>query len=447
MFAHIKGMLFNTPLLTTQDRLSTVLEGLTPRLMEGIKAQHSGTTHVSKMQVEGDTVAVIPIHGTLINRGFEMNANSEPMMSYAAIGSMFQSAMADDSVGHIVLDMDSNGGQADGAFDLSDLIYNARGTKPITAIVDSLALSAGYLIASAADTIVLSRTSQAGSIGVVAAHLDRSKSDAEKGLNYTFIYAGDKKIDGNQHEPLSSSALSDIQSQVDNLYGLFVDTVARNRNLSAQQIRDTQAGVFIGKAAVVHGLADDVAAPRDYLTHLVTEVVMTNPTIVASGKTPDTGPKLDATPHPVNSISVENAQSIITACTKAGFPALAGQALAQNVTLENLESLFDQARAIKTACATALQSDKAESFIAEGKGLDAAKAALFDLITADGSDFRKSLDVTSKTTFLNTLADRDSNTSTSNTTMPATGQGGDGVSASQLWDSVIDDRKKAVAHH
>jgi hypothetical protein len=42
------------------------------------------------------------------------------------------------------------------------------------------------------------RTGEVGSVGVVAIHLDESGADAKAGLAWTFVFAGDRKIDGGQ---------------------------------------------------------------------------------------------------------------------------------------------------------------------------------------------------------------------------------------------------------
>ena len=74
----------------------------------------------------------------------------------------------------IALDIDSFGGEVAGAFDLADRIRAARTQKPIHAFVAEHALSAGCVIAYQADRIILPRTGDVGSIGVVALHTDMS---------------------------------------------------------------------------------------------------------------------------------------------------------------------------------------------------------------------------------------------------------------------------------
>ncbi|MGC8884875.1 MAG: S49 family peptidase, partial [Bryobacteraceae bacterium] len=102
-------------------------------------------------------------------------------------------------------------------------------------------------------------------MGIIAMHLDQSGWDAANGLRYTTIFAGDRKNDFNPHEPLSEGARSVLVSEVDRLYGMFVDAVARRRSLSAASVRGTQAGVLYGEESVAQGFADRVGTFRDAL--------------------------------------------------------------------------------------------------------------------------------------------------------------------------------------
>lgn len=223
--------------------------------------------------VVSDTgVDIIPVSGILVSRSAHMNA-CEPMTSYEGLRSSLNQAIADPAVEHIVLDVDSNGGSATGAFELADDIRAATKLKPITAIVNFSAFSGGYLIAAAASNVIVSQTSGVGSIGVIAKHLDVSKRDEQQGIKVTSVFAGDRKNDLTPHEPLSDQSLERLTSVVQTNYAQFVDAIAQFRGLTAQAIKDTQAGVFFGKEGVEAGLADSVETPQAAVSRIAAKVV------------------------------------------------------------------------------------------------------------------------------------------------------------------------------
>jgi signal peptide peptidase SppA len=170
-------------------------------------------------------------------------------------------ALYDPAVKAIALDLDSPGGEVAGCFDLADEIFRARGEKPIWGILNEVAYSAAYAIASACDRITVPRTGGTGSIGVVCAHVDWSKALAGSGVSVTFIQYGARKTDGAAEKPLSDEARDRFQADIDVLGEMFVDLVARNRNIAAGKIRAMEAATFLGQAGVSLGLADAVMAP------------------------------------------------------------------------------------------------------------------------------------------------------------------------------------------
>jgi signal peptide peptidase SppA len=210
-----------------------------------------------------DGVAVIEISGGLTYRAYNWWTTS-----YLDIRDSFRAAIADVRALSVVFLIDSPGGEVAGLFDLVDEIYKTRGTKPIIAIADEAAFSAAYAIASAADEIYLSSTAQVGSIGVIAIHIDQSGYDKNLGLRYTAIFAGNHKNDFNPHEPLKVDGKELLQAHVDKLYDMFTAIVARNRSMTQAAVVDTQAGFYMGAAAVEAGLADGILSVRDIMTKM-----------------------------------------------------------------------------------------------------------------------------------------------------------------------------------
>ncbi|TCK43992.1 protein C [Paraburkholderia sp. BL8N3] len=216
-------------------------------------------------------VAVIEVQGTLVQKLGCLRPYSG-MSGYDGIRQNLFMALSDPDVKAIALDIDSPGGEVAGCFDLVDTIYGLRGQKPIWSILNESAYSAGYAIASAADRIIVPRTGGVGSIGVICAHVDMSQALTSAGVKVTFITYGDRKADGHSEIALSKEALARFQADIDTMGELFVETVARNRNIAAATVRDTQAATFMGTQGVALGLADEVAAPDAAFRALMAEI-------------------------------------------------------------------------------------------------------------------------------------------------------------------------------
>jgi len=268
MLPHLAARLFGTPLLIHQPKLEVILSVLGPRLGLPDRAGQGGYVPVERSSSASPSgIAVIPIHGTLVRRTSGLEADSG-LTSYQSIQQMLELARDDASVDAILLDIDSPGGESSGVFDLADKIQSAALQKPVWAVANDMAFSAAYALASAAQKVFVSRTGGVGSIGVIAMHVDQSVKDAQDGLHYTAVYAGNRKNDLSPHGPMTSEAQRFLQSEVDRVYGLFVDTVARHRGLSSHAVRDTEAGLYFGKDAVRAGLADAVGTLDDALVAL-----------------------------------------------------------------------------------------------------------------------------------------------------------------------------------
>ena len=209
-------------------------------------------------QVTTSQTAVIPVVGELVHRGGGMDALSG-VTSYEALQDMCVDALNDPTVSGLLLDIDSPGGEAGGVLDFAQWLAAQRGPKPIVAFVNSMACSAAYAIASAADTLLIGADAFAGSIGVVTYHLDTSGALDQAGVVVTYIYAGQHKVDGNPAQPLSAQAQAQIQGFVDTIYDRFCSVVATNRGIPVGTVRGTQAAIYQGQNAVNIGLADDIA--------------------------------------------------------------------------------------------------------------------------------------------------------------------------------------------
>ncbi|MEI7608084.1 MAG: S49 family peptidase, partial [Rhodospirillaceae bacterium] len=267
---HLGGLVFGTPLMIARPKLDTILQVLSFRL-QGDAPDPGAPAGDRPFMVTPNGIAVIPVLGTLANRTFGLAAMSG-LASYVRLGEQLDLAAVDPTVKGILLDVDSNGGQAGGVFDLADRVLSLRGVKPVYAVADEACLSAAYALACGAERFYVTQTGAVGSIGVVALHADQSGADEKAGVRYDYITAGDRKADANPHAPLSDEARATLQAEVDRLYGLFTGMVARCRNLTVDAVRGQEAAVFFGTNAVAAGLADQVGTFASALTDLSTRI-------------------------------------------------------------------------------------------------------------------------------------------------------------------------------
>lgn len=259
--SYLAARVLGTPLLIHRAKLDVLLAVLGPRM-------HLDVSHLPAPQAIVDTspvaaqttggIAILPIHGSLLKRALPVQAASG-LLAYEDIGAMLDAAIADPGIDAVLLDVDSPGGEVGGCFELAARIRAASQVKPVWALANDSAFSAGYALACAAQRVLVTQTGGVGSVGVIALHVDQSAADAQAGLHYTPIFAGAHKNDYSPHAPLSDPARVALQTEVDRLYALFVDHVAAMRGVSTDAVRATEAALFFGPQAVEAGLADGVA--------------------------------------------------------------------------------------------------------------------------------------------------------------------------------------------
>jgi signal peptide peptidase SppA len=135
-----------------------------------------------------------------------------------------------------------------------------RGDKPIVAVANSMAASAAFWIASAADQVSVTPSGQVGSIGVFAAHEDISGRLEAEGINVTLVHAGKFKVEGNPFEPLTEEAEAHIQGRVDATFQKFIGAVAAGRGITAATVeKDFGQGRLVdADEALAAGMVDRI---------------------------------------------------------------------------------------------------------------------------------------------------------------------------------------------
>lgn len=338
-----------------------------------------------------DGVAVVPVQGVISKHARAVGQISQPRgTSTTAVAAAIDQALADESVGSILLHVDSPGGSVDGVAELANKIHAARGRKPITALADGMMASAAYWIGSQADRVLVSPSAEVGSIGVYSVAEDYSRMAANEGVAVHVIRSGAHKgahITGAQITP---EHIRGMQEVVDAYAGLFHDAVGRGRDLDAEAVAKVATGqTWVGAEAVKQGLADGVATldeivaalrPKDQGKRVAatsaaaaTPTEPAAPTVSAKAQAMDNAKTVQAAaspPDPAPTSATTNTATNATVYTVTGHLPDSAKLLAEGAKAER-----ERAAAIR-AEAAAEQHELAEKLVADGTSLVEARAKL-----------------------------------------------------------------------
>lgn len=333
LLLHIADRVLATPLLLSPEKAGVILSVLGGRigLDEAALSRFEGNAYVEDepgrfrgrpYNVTADGIAIVTITGSLVSRGAWIGADSG-LTSYEGIQHQLKTAKADAKVRAVILDMHTPGGQAIGCFETAAMVRDLAATKRTIAVVNGVAASGGYAIASGANEIVTTEIGVSGSIGVLYIHADLSSKMEKEGVKATIFQAGAHKADGNPFQPLSDEVGAQMQREVNQLYEVFLKTVAAGRGarLTVEAARATEARAPMGEEAVAMGLADRIGTFESVLA----ELQQSAPRAPASGRSTSTKGKTMETTQGVPAadagISQADHQAAVTAAEKRGFDA------------------------------------------------------------------------------------------------------------------------------
>lgn len=205
----------------------------------------------------GKATALISVRGVML-----YDVEFQPFATSSLLLAQTMTALANDpEIGTIVLDIDSPGGVVTGVPEAADAVFAARTGAKVVALVNPLAASAAYYIASQAAEIVAVPSADVGSIGVFTLHCDMSGMLEQMGAKPTIIFAGEHKVEGNQFEPLDEGAREHMQGQVNQVYRDFLKAVARGRGVPVSKVEADfgQGRTLMARDALRAGMIDRVA--------------------------------------------------------------------------------------------------------------------------------------------------------------------------------------------
>jgi protease-4 len=175
-------------------------------------------------------------------------------------------ARTDPRVRAIVLRIDSPGGSALASEIISREVFKTRGVKPIICSLGNVAASGGYFAAAGCDVIFAEPTTITGSIGIFTGKFDISGLLAKLGVTWQSYKRGEHADLESMLYPYSDADRALVKDKIRYFYNRFLDTVARGRGMTAEQVDAVGRGrVWSGTRAKEVGLVDQLGGLVDAL--------------------------------------------------------------------------------------------------------------------------------------------------------------------------------------
>lgn len=174
----------------------------------------------------------------------------------------------------VILVIDSPGGTTVGGESIYEEVRKLAADKPVVAEVGTLAASAGYMIASAADHIVARKTSIVGSIGVLIQYPDVSGLMDKLGVKLEEVKSSPLKASPSPFKPTNDDERAMVRKLILDSYDWFVGIVAERRKMTHEQALALADGsIFTGRQGVANGLIDAVGGESVAIDWLATKGV------------------------------------------------------------------------------------------------------------------------------------------------------------------------------
>jgi len=174
----------------------------------------------------------------------------------------------------VILSIDSPGGTTVGGESIFEEVRKVAADKPVVAEVGTLAASAGYMIATAADHIVARKTSIVGSIGVLIEYPDVSGLMDKLGIKLEAVKSSPLKASPSPFTPTNDDERAMVRKLILDSYDWFVGIVADRRKMTHEQALALADGsIFTGRQGLANHLVDAVGGEQEAIDWLATKGV------------------------------------------------------------------------------------------------------------------------------------------------------------------------------
>jgi len=215
-------------------------------------------------------VAYIKIGGVILTETTDSIWAESQDTSSEELTNILNDIKEDDSIKAVIFEINSPGGSGVAADEIATAIKELQDVnKTSVAYIRELGASAAYWIASATDKIYANRMSFVGSIGVIGSYVEFSGLMDDYNISYQRFVGGKYKDFGSPFKSPSEDERAAFQEQIDEVYNIFIDEVATNRNLERSSVEELATGmVYTGSKAKEYGLIDEIGGKEEAIAFI-----------------------------------------------------------------------------------------------------------------------------------------------------------------------------------
>jgi len=216
----------------------------------------------------GRYVAILRIEGTIVD-GRSGRLPVKPPIDIPILGDsragdltvvqLARQVAADKRAAAAVLYVNSRGGSATASEAMRQALDQINARKPLVVVMGPVAASGGYWVATPGRWIVARPGTLTGSIGVLSGKLVTGELWAKLHARRETIAFGKHAAMGSDERTYSKDERAIVQGEIDRIYGLFLDVVARARGMTREQVHPIAAGrVWTGTQGLDRKLVDEL---------------------------------------------------------------------------------------------------------------------------------------------------------------------------------------------
>jgi protease-4 len=218
------------------------------------------------VRFDQDYVAIVPLTGMIVNGSSARPPVDIPVplvggerMGDATVVQAIRQLMEDDNARAVVLFIDSPGGSATASEAIASALDELARTRPVVAVMGSVAASGGYYISTPADWVVAQPLTITGSIGVVMAKLITNEMLKKLRFNPFYYLRGDNAAMFTPISRFTQDERDKLREAITRIYDVFLQRVADARKKKVEEIDAIGGGrVWTGAQALEHGLIDQL---------------------------------------------------------------------------------------------------------------------------------------------------------------------------------------------